>query len=66
MTDRDFKLLVREYFLSRDIANCSRVAGLKIDVKIKTEAVLREAEAERKIRAIISEFTKNEIEQLPF
>lgn len=64
MNDRDFKLLVREYFNAKDVAG-SR-AFTNHDVQTQTEAVLREAETEKQIRKELERFTEQEQQELPF
>lgn len=60
MNDRDFKLLVREYFNARDVARNPS------DPLVAAEAVFKEAETESKIRVELARFTEQEQQELPF
>jgi hypothetical protein len=64
---RDAMLLLREYFNARDVAGSSHLAaGLGVDSKLKSMAVLKEAETEKKLRKLCESFTISETAELPF
>ena len=63
MTDRDFKLLVREYFNAKDVLKPSPT---RKDACLVASAIVTEAATEKKIRAELARFTQQEIEELPF
>jgi hypothetical protein len=58
--ERDFKLLVREYF------NANENYQSAINPTKSANAAMDRLKASMKIEEILDEFTKNEIEQLPF
>lgn len=60
MNARDFYLLVRSYFAAKSVAVFSN------DPKQAAEAVLKEAEFEKRILKELEEFTKKDVEELPF
>jgi hypothetical protein len=60
MNDRDFKLLCRAYFASKSVAVFSK------DARQAAEAVLKEAEFERRILTELEAFTKRDVDELPF
>lgn len=60
MNDRDFKLLVREYFQARGRAEFAK------DRLTLNQSVLKAAESEKKILSELERFTQQEQEELPF
>ena len=62
MTDRDFKLLVRKFFVCTDALTsdwlCSK-SGKAHVIKTMTEV-------ERQIRKELEDFTRRDVEELPF
>lgn len=59
MTDRDFKLLVREYFQTLDMSRKDKPSNILLH-----QLAMRKLE--EKIRAELSRSTQQEIEELPF
>lgn len=61
---REHMLLVRKYFNARDVARSTMF--IEHDGKTLAEATLREAETEKQIRKELQEFTRKDVEELPF
>jgi hypothetical protein len=60
MTDREFKLLCRAYFAAKSIAYFSEYPSAA------AEAVLKEAEFEKRILSELERFTLEDVEELSF
>lgn len=66
MNERDFKLLIRAYFQSKDRQERLAQSNLPDDLEKYREAIRVELESEKEIRKELDKFTRDELNQLPF
>lgn len=60
MNDRDFKLLVREYFQTLSMYHNSSVTDVRLDAWDKQK------ELSKRILSELEDFTRRDVEELPF